>query len=1044
MKTHSVYPIKASLSLPLVMGLSLLACQPSPQQATTPLIPGNQVQSVLLPAPKPMLEHSPQVSGSAHYDPEQQRLSIHISADFKPHSAFQTQAVQCGQITKLKVSLEGLGIAPGTFSQTVTASDCDPSGLNVSFVGVPVGKARVLKIEALDSSNNFLPNADIMAAFDIENSAQTIIVSQASTPLAEAIVTLSTQYGSKGQYLIGKLDLNPAHSESFGKFMQTAVAAAVDAGHPRLININTLISTFISNNGAIPASVTPFIQTFGSVIFNLNGPDGNYVVQLSDPSSLDGSVAVNTNLGSTTVADVLPGTWQAKIYSPTEVLLHTTTVTVGSGGSTTISFNEPITIQPPSAEWSMLNGPEGGHVYSLHDLGSGQWLAGTSAGIYRTANLTNLAGDPWVYGKGLEGKKVLSLLKSDGQLYAGINAAELYFKDNTNNYQGVYLYNAGNSTWEPVTDSNLTNIDVYDLIEGSTPNIYGATSDGVIEKSVSSWSKVNGPSSLLAGRRITDIHYFNSAYYIASPDQDKIYQAISPGGGWSEVGTFPVSDTPLSVSADGANVFAGTQQGNVYRFESSTWIKVNVGSSPNAAVTQITNFTDSSTRLRLLAATNGLVNNTVSHAMQTITNTGSFPPFNYDYWAGLGQLGQGIRSPFINHFAKTGTFDADSLAGLLVGTAGAGISQSNASVSNSINPATGENDVDWVTQNSGLLASEIKDIAHFHNGSGDYYFVATKGNGVHRYHDGSWTALNNIPAANGSERFPEALTLDSHGTLYAIYADQIAILYSATTAAASAPWGSLTNPPGSGTLRDLRFSATGNRLLAVESGPGGLINITNACPAPPSVCTISWTAGQFESEDLIGDFYSLAVSEADPSLIYAGAMENIYKSTDGGENWTSLNLLSSPLSLSAGQAVNHLTMGQGLTGYHYLYFTTTGGAPSTTPLYGFYNDGNDQWIDFSSAAGLPASSQPLAIAAQADDPTRLLVSLDQGGVYLAQNATAGASASFGAFDTSSGANPPTPTVNQLSFSSLLLFTDHNANPMLLGGSNGRGLYLSPF
>lgn len=1038
-------------SLPLACSLALLACQPAPQPLEQP-VPSIQA-AAWTPSRSIQTLEKPKLSAEARYSPETQQLDVTVKVDFSVAAAgFQTQGLDCDAIVQVKGSVNGLGIADGEFVDNAVMTGCSGTSLGLSFTGVPVGKSRVLVIEAEAAGNQTIPGALIMAALDLDGTPQTIIVDQYSTPLAEVIKHLTFDHGDTGRFLLSKISLDeaPATGTTLGQFVKNAVDSATALGHPRLVNTSAIAQELINKDGDVAtfAAASTFVQSAASAEISLSGPDGSYEVGVRDPFSTTASVNMTGNSAFINLNSILPGSWILEVKDTTlNTIVHSETVELAAGEVLNKTVNLPLPVSPVSA-WELLEGPLGGNVHSLTQVAGNEWLAGTGDGLYRTGNITNVAGgSPWAREAGLGGKKVLSLLRhSTGTLYAGVNAGALSLETG-GNHQGVYFYNTGSNAWEPVTDSNLTNIDVYDLVEGSFDFMYGATSDGVVEYTGTGWSKVNGPASLLAGMRVGDIDFDGAEYFIAVPDLNKVFRSASPGSGWSEITGFFGGQTPLSVDSNGSFVFVGAMSGNVFRYDGSTWSGAG-DTQPGAPVAQLEHHLDGGADLRLIAATNGQLNGGNSRAVQSARDASGPPPFATDDFRELGSNGVVVNSPFVHGFAKTDAFNTDSLSGLLIGTAGAGVSLSLENTGNTLNGGTGSPDVDWQPVNAGLVASEIEEIASYDDGGTQYYYVATKGYGVHRYNASTqtWVFLSGLPADNGRERFPEALTVDVNGTLYATYGQMIVALQAAHSAAASTPWVSLNPPVGTGQFTDMTTAVSGTRLVLSHSDlSGGQVFYSNTCPVPPATCTVSWSAGQAGGTDLLGNFYSVATSPADSNLLYLGGFDTLHKSTDGGANWVDLNLSMSSLALMGGQKVERLTVAQNGTDPAYLYFALTGGSPGgPTALYGYFNDGTANWLDLSAASGLPTNEPALAVAVQPNAPDKLLVSMASGGVYVSEDATQGNSATFAAYNADSSVSPPVPTAAQIRFHALHLLSDGSGGFDVLGGSHGRGVYRSPF
>lgn len=1025
-----------SLSSAIALSLSLLACQ-APQQLSTVVPSTVQAES------QPMAQ-APQLEAQARYQPAQQRLDVKIQAQFGTKNTFQTQGFNCSAIQNLELAVIGLGfsdLAPdgGNPLAASVAGDCTQGSISATFSNVPVGKSRVLRIRALDAANNAIPGAEILAVFDLADAPVNIDVDQHSTPMAEVVAKLATEHGDVGRFLLSQLDYDTQIDGSFGQLMSVLTQAADAKGHPRLVNVNAIALALVNavgNGGDLgDPNLTDvqalFVHDPVSLAGTLSAPNGSYTIRLRDPLSSDRPVTVVTGSSPYTLSGVVPGTWVVEVENTVTGVLEISQEVVVTGQAAQVL---PLSVSAPAnttANWASLNGPEGGHIHSIVNNGSAT-MVGTDYGTFSSADLSSIAANPWQAQTGLEGKKVLSLMRTaGGSLYAGVNGLER-FQQTGSPTPSIYLL-SGND-WNPVSDPDTNNLNVYKLLEHGA-NLYGATSDGIIEKASGDWTKVNGNLSATPGaRKATDIEALGSQLVITLPDHNltsRIFTSNTPGDGWTPLGGAAPPGNPkaLSVAQDGQNFFVGTENGTVFRFDpSTTWTQVGGSPTPNpgAPVVDLLSYINGSNP-GLLAATNGLVNGGNSSAVQQIEDQQSTftpPALNAgEPWNELGNPSKTVNNPYILSLAQAPGFNPANVSGTIAGTAGGGV-----------NLASFAGTLDWSPVNAGLNASSVEEIASYESGGVLYLFVATKGGGVHRLNtqSGVWTPLLNMDVAvsvTGQERFPREIAVDSNGTAYAWSLDGLVMLPNAHLATADDTWLNFNGgvDPVGLSVQDL--AVNGNHVyLAADQATG---DVYRSCIFAAGPCS----SGNWSDRDVGGpasttEIFSLAPSPINSNTLLAGGEANLFLSSDAGTTWSDSSIIFSNAGLSAGDKVVSIAFQEaGLNKLAYLG-VEGGGAEG---LYRFSHTGIPS-LSTNLAGSLPDSV--LGVVLDETTPNRIFVAVEGQGIYLSEDAALG-TPSFTPFNAGS-VSPAAINLSAMSW------TQFNGNPYLILGTEGRGLYQTSY
>jgi photosystem II stability/assembly factor-like uncharacterized protein len=169
------------------------------------------------------------------------------------------------------------------------------------------------------------------------------------------------------------------------------------------------------------------------------------------------------------------------------------------------------------------------------------------------------------------------------------------------------------------------------------------------------------------------------------------------------------------------------------------------------------------------------------------------------------------------------------------------------------------------------------------------------------------------------------------------------------------------------------------------------------------------------------DVESLEVDPVNPATIYAGTNDNIFKSTDGGNNWTPVNA--------------------GLPSYFYVYSLaidpgTPGNLYAATYSHGVYKstNGGASWAAINS--GLPLSTTAgyvLSLAIDPATPTTLYAGTYDG-VYKSTDS--------GGNWTAAGSGPPADTGLSLSYASVSSLAVDPCTPTTVYAGTDWGVYKS--
>jgi photosystem II stability/assembly factor-like uncharacterized protein len=558
-------------------------------------------------------------------------------------------------------------------------------------------------------------------------------------------------------------------------------------------------------------------------------------------------------------------------------------------------------------QWTS-NGPNGEHVFALAiDPGNTTRIyAATIGGVYRSTD----RGGSWT-NAGLDGVFALAIdPNAPVTIYAGTGGG------------GVYKTTDGGVTWGQI-NTGLANLFVYSLaIDPSNPaTIYAGTSGGVYKSTNCGESWINtgltegaGVINTLAIDPSTPSNIFAGSY-------NGVYKSTNGGGNWNQINTGLTDTWVFTLVIDPttpATIYAGTGGGGVYKpsyggvFKSTNggegWSQINSG------------LTD--TDVHELAI--DPVTPTILYAGTDVG--GVFKSLDGgDHWS---QINAGLTNTDIYALAV----DHVTPANIYAGTYGAGIFSrtevpyapvpTGLAVSAPISVTSGNALNFTVTSldQFGNTATGYSGTVRFTSSDGAAVFPAdaTLTNGV-----GTFTATLKT-AGDRTITATDTVTASITGTSGNIHVTPAATTHFSLTAPASAIAGTLANftvtaldqfgntvtgyagtvrftssdgsavLPSDATLTNGvgTFQATlntiGARTIAATdtvtssiTGTSGTIQVI-----PPTASTNRWTGnGPYG-----GHIKAFAIDSVNPASIYAGSYGGgVYKSTDGGGNWSQVN-----------------------------------------------------------------------------------------------------------------------------------------------------------
>lgn len=458
---------------------------------------------------------------------------------------------------------------------SISPGSCDFTGM-LTFNNVPIGHNRVLRVEGVDVDGNVVPASVVSATFDLTpTGVSNIEVSKRTSLPGELIKALSNQGTDPDGVLYASrlkiadmnvfFDTMTGVSGIFGSYSYSNI-------RPELVNMTQLVNDLKANGGDLsllnPLSNT-YQQTAGSLSVTVENVNAGDMLDLYLTDSLSNSQSVSTPSTpnhTITINNTEPGTWSLVVVrtpssGPTDTLV---VPNVPHSGSVTADIS---LAGPAPANWQVVNGPFGGIVTALMRAPSNPnrvYVALDNGGIY----YSNDAGANWTHSiNGLDPAYTVTSLAvhptNPNEVYAGTDGDGVYKGDFSIATPNWSNFNAG-----------LTFFQINDLaIDHLGAHLYAASDNGVERTGLptDSWSNISGSPSELNGKSVSDIDYHfdgvNGYLAATAPDTLEIFEKVDPhtASTFTEISSDLSAQSYHSVKYAPSDVlYAGTRNGQVF------------------------------------------------------------------------------------------------------------------------------------------------------------------------------------------------------------------------------------------------------------------------------------------------------------------------------------------------------------------------------------------------------------------------------------------------------------------------------------------------
>ena len=224
-----------------------------------------------------------------------------------------SRALEISELKFAEVSVSGEGIEPGSV-ETVKANITGGTG-SFTLEKVPVGKNRVVTVQAFDTSSAKMEGVRLRAIVDVEEGENTVTVNWASTALGN---------------VFAYLDERGVAISSISDSDKAALTAAIDTSkHSSLINASSIAADYDAS-GATGLKTKDKYVLEGAILDFTYTQASSYKVQVTDPNS---SVTTCAS-GKNSVKNIAPGVWKIIITDSTGNVLYTKPLNVFEAGKT--------------------------------------------------------------------------------------------------------------------------------------------------------------------------------------------------------------------------------------------------------------------------------------------------------------------------------------------------------------------------------------------------------------------------------------------------------------------------------------------------------------------------------------------------------------------------------------------------------------------------------------------------------------------------------------------------------------------------------------
>ena len=202
------------------------------------------------------------------------------------------RAIAIADVKYASVVVSGTGIQAGSEPSASNVSVTGGRGSSSPITNIPVGKNRIVTVQAFDASNTKIDGFYLRAVVDIEAGSNSVTVNWATTALGS---------------VFAKLHEDGVNISAISNSDKNAIKAAIDSSkHASLINVQEIASDYA--NGSLQSSAQ-YVLSPASLSFAAVNASG-YTITFSDPLSVTKTLSTET---SGSVTNIAPGNWTVTV-----------------------------------------------------------------------------------------------------------------------------------------------------------------------------------------------------------------------------------------------------------------------------------------------------------------------------------------------------------------------------------------------------------------------------------------------------------------------------------------------------------------------------------------------------------------------------------------------------------------------------------------------------------------------------------------------------------------------------------------------------------
>src|SRR5690554_2388699 len=178
------------------------------------------------------------------------------------------RAIAIADVKYASVVVSGTGIQAGSEPSASNVSVTGGRGSSSPITNIPVGKNRIVTVQAFDASNTKIDGFYLRAVVDIEAGSNSVTVNWATTALGS---------------VFAKLHEDGVNISAISNSDKNAIQAAIDSSkHASLINVQEIASDYA--NGSLQSSAQ-YVLSPASLSYTAANASG-YTITVSDPLSV--------------------------------------------------------------------------------------------------------------------------------------------------------------------------------------------------------------------------------------------------------------------------------------------------------------------------------------------------------------------------------------------------------------------------------------------------------------------------------------------------------------------------------------------------------------------------------------------------------------------------------------------------------------------------------------------------------------------------------------------------------------------------------------